>query len=179
MSFTTVKGDILTFKCDAIVQQTNCLTTTSFGLSSSIGKRFGVMPYNIRKESDVKNIAVDKDIGVPGTIETYEVNSTAKYVVCINGQYQPSTPNKIYKYRQAATQNKVMESFKIREGWFNQGLVELATWVLENKLTSVAFPFKIGSGLAGGDWGQYLNMIYNFHKELNKKSKVDVYIVKL
>lgn len=40
---------------------------------------------------------------------------------------------------------------------FENGLKLLSEYMTENKISSVAFPYKIGCGLGGGNW----NVIYN------------------
>ena len=179
MSFAVVKGDLLKFKGDAIVQQNNCLTTRTHGLSSAIKKEFGVDSYSIREDSKAKNIAVQEDRDLPGSIQVFETGINPKYVVCLFGQYQPGTPNKYPKYKKASDEDGVVETYKIRETWFEQGLNELKKWILDNKIKSIGFPYKIGCGLARGKWDNYNAMIINFHQELNEVSKVDVSIIQL
>jgi hypothetical protein len=41
-------------------------------------------------------------------------------------------------------------------------------------IISIAFPYKIGCGLAGGKWEDYESMIYKFAKE-NPNIKVKIY----
>ena len=48
---------------------------------------------------------------------------------------------------------------------------DFATYALEDFV--IAFPYKIGCGLAGGDW----NIIYEMLKELSQEIKQDVIIV--
>lgn len=171
-----VKGDLLKFTGDVIVQQSNCLTTSTFGLSKSIKKEFGVDPYSIRKESKIKNIAIKEDRDVPGTIQIFETDIRPKYIACLFAQYQPSTPNKYPKYKNVSTK---IETFKIREEWFKECLNKLKEWVLKNDIKSIAFPYKIGCGLGGGIWKNYYSMILLLNEELNDVSDVNVSIIQL
>jgi O-acetyl-ADP-ribose deacetylase (regulator of RNase III) len=174
MSFSVVKGDLMKFKGDAIVQQSNCLTTRTHGLSATIKKEFGVDPYSIRT-SKVNNVAIKEDRDLPGSIQIFETGISPKYVVCLFGQYQPGTPNKYPKYKKASDEDGVVENYINREGWFKQGLDETKKWIVEKKIKSIAFPFKIGCGLARGNWDHYYAMIVNFQKEI----KIDVSIIQL
>ena len=55
-------------------------------------------------------------------------------------------------------QNKVIDDYNRREIWFNSRLKEIDRLVPE----SIAFPYGIGCGLAGGNWENYYNMLINF-----------------
>jgi hypothetical protein len=50
------------------------------------------------------------------------------------------------------------DSKENREKWFRECLMDLGSKYFEK----VAFPFKIGCGLAQGDWKVYANMIKDF-----------------
>ncbi len=63
------------------------------------------------------------------------------------------------------------ESAEKREGWFQSGL-DLISQI--DYLDSVAFPYGIGSGLAGGNWENYYGMIYEFARA-NPDVKVVIY----
>jgi O-acetyl-ADP-ribose deacetylase (regulator of RNase III) len=65
---------------------------------------------------------------------------------------------------------------KQRLHWFQKGLFE----ILELNPVSVAFPFKIGCGLAGGKWEHYLRLIELFEVSLCEKNpEANVVIYKL
>ena len=66
-------------------------------------------------------------------------------------QYYPSKP----KYANDSAQK--------RKKWFQQGLDTVEEQLIStNKITSIAFPYKIGCGLAGGEWEEYESMISAF-----------------
>ncbi len=128
-----VAGDILEAKEQFLAHQTNCTTSYARGLASQIFKKF--------PEADIykkrKNI---KDHSKPGTI------TVIGRIINMNGQYSPGRP------RGSDTAEK-------RELYFTQCLAE----ILKIKdIESIAFPFTIGCGLAGGNWDHYLKMIEDF-----------------
>ena len=52
-----------------------------------------------------------------------------------------------------------------REMWFKQCLDELGQC---KGYKTLAFPYKIGCGLAGGNWDHYFSMILDFAVKYNK-----------
>ena len=52
-----------------------------------------------------------------------------------------------------------------RERWFSQCLDELGQC---DHYQNLAFPYKIGCGLAGGNWDHYLTMIRDFAVKYKK-----------
>lgn len=179
MPFSIIKGNLLKCDADAIVQQTNCLTTRSHGLSATIKKEFGIDPYSIRESSDLPNVAIKDDRDNPGTIQVFDTGIKPKWVVCIFGQYQPGTPNKYQKFSRVAKDDGIDETYQLREIWFETGLNFTRQWILENDIKSIAFPYKIGCGLARGNWKTYEKMIKNFYEDINEVAKVDVSIIQL
>ena len=68
------------------------------------------------------------------------------------------------------------ESLALRLKWFKMGLDEIRKQLPD--LKSIAFPFQIGCGLAGGDWNVYLNEIERFANSFDDRD-VDVVVYKL
>lgn len=169
-------GDLLTANVNVIVQQSNCLTTHSHGLSAAIKKTLNIDPYECRKESNVKNIAIPLNRGKPGTIQMFKTKTTPNYVCCLFGQYQPGKINKYPKYTRVTKKDGILETNRQREAWFKEGLDKLKEWVLKNEVKSIAFPYKIGCGLAGGKWQNYYIMIINFAMDLYDE-KINVKVI--
>lgn len=63
-----------------------------------------------------------------------------------------------------------------RRKWFAQGMISLAEALRASgkSYQVVAFPFKIGCGLAGGNWYEYKNMIEEFAND-NREWDVIIY----
>lgn len=82
----------------------------------------------------------------------------SKPVINLVGQYRPGGP-------------KQNETRIQREQWFQQGLLKIQDIA---DLQSIAFPYNIGCGLAGGTWDNYKKMIDQFAYD---NPHVKVYIV--
>ena len=76
-------------------------------------------------------------------------------------QYEPGKPSKYGD-----------DSLEMREGWFKRCLTLIGERI--RGLESIAFPWQIGSGLAGGDWNVYEGMIKGF-AESHPNVKVVIY----
>lgn len=88
----------------------------------------------------------------PGSIQLLEDENTSKKVICLFAQYGMGTP-----YSYTNKDSAVSDSFDVRQEWFKLCLDQVAQQVpLESTL---AMPFQIGCGLAGGDWQVYNKMI--------------------
>lgn len=151
----TIDGDIIESKEKCIVHQCNCITEKSLGLSAQVFKAF---PWaNIYAER--------KSRSIPGTIDVREKDG--KIIVNLFGQLYPGKPTSY-------------ESKEMRLKWFKNGLDLLSSYIKNSRVTSpnhinsVAFPYKIGCGLAGGDWKKYVNFIEIFAKE-NPSLQVTLY----
>jgi len=145
-----VSGDILSYPCNYIVQQCNCQTTTSKGLSESIFRKW--------PESNTYNNGKKR---VPGTIDVINVTNDNKYIVNLYGQNKPGSVSGT-------------ETWQRRLQWFESGLNHLVQHIEPN--TVVAFPYMIGCGLAGGNWLHYEPKIMEFSGRLAYKG-VTVVIV--
>lgn len=133
-----------------IAQQCNCVTNTAKGLSASIAERF---PY--------ADFYSDNPQRVPGTIELRGGDATPKRWVCaMYAQYHPGKST-----------GKDGDTVTARSEWFKQCLERLAK---VKNLRSIAFPRKIGCGLAGGNWATYRAIIDNWVAGLQN---IKVYLV--
>ncbi len=119
-----------------IAQQCNCVSSKTKGLSRDILIKFPYADFYTRTK-DSK----------PGTIKL--VGSPKKgnrLVLAMFGQRNPGKPVE-------------GDSFEQREKWFLSCLGKVSKIT---GLKSIAFPFKIGCGLAGGKWKNYRTMIDNW-----------------
>lgn len=137
-----VYGSILDAKEKYIAHQCNCLTTGSAGVAKLIFERF---PY-----SDTYSSRTDAD--VPATIKILGNGDDQRYVINMFGQYYPGKP----KYPDAT-----LDGTKTRERYFHQCLMKV---INIPELESIAFPYKIGCNLAGGNWNNYFGTLENFSK---------------
>lgn len=135
-----IKDSIFNSEEKYIVHQTNCITTKGAHLSKTM---FDHYPYaNVYQER-----SKDNHRDTPGTIIIRGNGDDERYVINLFGQYYPGNS----KYDK--------DSYEKREQWFKEGLKEI---LAIDDLESVAFPYGIGCGAAGGKWENYLKMINKF-----------------
>lgn len=179
----TVNGDLLYADVDMIVQQCNCITKSTLGLSQSIKNVLNVDPYGHRRLiKGRRNCAIKDDQGIPGTVKVYDRTMTVKgprYVACLFAQFSPGKPG-VYHQDQLSTitfAEVVTDSSKQRLIWFEQSLLELMqvlktiledpTYKDRKEPFKVAFPYLIGCGLAGGNWEDYKKAIESWTSSLS------------
>jgi O-acetyl-ADP-ribose deacetylase (regulator of RNase III) len=149
-----ITGDLLDAKEKYIVHQTNCISTGASGIARAIFDRF---PY-----ADFYSTRITPD--QPGHIIIRGNGQDQRYVVGLNGQYYPGT------FR---TSSAVADDQKTREKHFYHGLLRLVK-VLD--LESVALPWHVGCGLAGGCWDNYIRLLDNMEEYLEQQGvRVAIY----
>ena len=170
-------GDITNWtETDAIVHQCNCLTVKAHGLSAQIAKKYpwGDV-YRFRRCQRFRNLAIPADRKEPGTIQILR-NPGLDVVKNSNGESRlvPKKPDVIALYAQwdfgkGGGYQRILSHHRDtpqeRERWFAQCLEELGKCDHYQNLT---FPYKIGCGLAGGNWDHYLTMIRDFAVKYKK-----------
>ena len=160
MTFRYVYGDLLEMThVDAICHQVNCLTVKSHGLSRLIAEKYPWADiYSFRTQLGRRNLATLDTRGVPGTIKVFERMSNPS-VVCFLSQWD---------YGKCGQAKRLIHPYKDTEDnrtlWFEQCLHELG----QTHFNTIAFPFKIGCGLAGGHWNTYCKLIMNFANTYQK-----------
>ena len=161
----SVSGDLLTADTEYIVQQMNCCTTNSCGLAAVIAEKWpSINPYASRIRL-TGNWATAETRAEPGTISVYPVpvpppqtaqaQQAPSFVVCVFAQVFHGRPGAYNK--KDPLQIKLDDGPDDRLAYFRQCLVKIAD--IKPKPKSVGFPFRIGCGLAGGNWVYYSNAI--------------------
>jgi O-acetyl-ADP-ribose deacetylase (regulator of RNase III) len=150
-------GDLVLAKEKYIAHQCNCITHRAAHLSKTIHNAF---PY-----ADVYTNRQFQDD--PGTIKINGNGEDKRFVISMFGQLYPGKS----KYP-----NDLLDGIKAREKYFHQCLLKIAK--IEN-LESIAFPFKIGCGAAGGDWNYYYGTLINFANFVIGKYQTKVSIYRL
>lgn len=145
MAFFEVEGDLLDFECQYIAHQCNCVSVGSAGIAAAIFKKY--------PESNTY-LKHDEQRSVPGTIDVIG------RVINMYSQYYPGHA----RYNND-TDGK-------RRKWFKKCLFEISKI---DGIESVAFPYKIGCNLAGGNWNENRKMLENFSK-INPE--IDVFVVR-
>ncbi len=161
--FKIVDGDIFDSEEDFLCHQCNCVTTRSAHMSKAVFTRF---PY-----ADIYTPRENREQpDMPGTIVVAEGrNPWDRTVINMLGQYYPG----FVKYP-----DSTKDGYKAREGHFQSCIDEMILLLEENyedAFGDFAFPWRIGCGAAGGDWGNYIEMLKDFEAQING----DVVIYKL
>lgn len=143
-------GNIFESNCDIIVHQTNCQGVMGHGIALQVKQRYPEVFQQYKISCDT---AVNKEY-LLGEVEFDKTNDN-KYIASIFGQ--------LYYGEGLQT-----DYFKLEKG-----LNTVHDFALENKLT-VAIPYKIGCGLAHGDW----NLVNAMIETIFKESPVECYVYK-
>lgn len=152
-----VTGSLFDAKEKYLCHQTNCVTNRAAHLSKDVFKRFPYADiYTPRKEPDK-----------PGTIIVRGNGQDQRFVINILGQYYPGTP----RYPDSDR-----DGYEARKSYFLKALHQISKIP---DLQSLAFPYKIACGAAGGDWNAYLDMLTRFANYVEKAQGAKVVIYKL
>lgn len=149
-----ITGNLFDSKEKYLLHQINCITTRSAHLAKDV---FAKYPY-----ADVYSSRKDSDI--PGNIIIRGNGDDQRFIIGLLGQYYPGKP----KYPDSSKDGTLA-----REKYFYQCLLKVAR--IPN-LESVAFPWHISCGAAGGNWNHYYGTIINFAKYINESQGAKVVI---
>ena len=154
-----VEGDIVRATEQYICHQCNCVTNRAAHLAAYVFQHF---PYaDIYKDRSFPHQPGPG--GMPGDIVIRGNGSDQRLVVAMLGQYYPGKPRFPESKR---------DGFEARQGYFAACLDKIAEIP---GLVSVAFPYQVGCGAAGGSWPAYLAMI----EELSHRIPNGIVIYKL
>lgn len=145
-------GDLLSHRAKYIAHQCNCVSQRARHLAHDVFSRF---PY-----ADVYSDRDGKARDVPGTIAIRGDGATKRFVINMFAQRYPS----VSRFGN--------DTPLLRQKWFSECLEEISKIP---DLESIAFPWCIGCGAAGGDWRAYRDMIIGFAEQVN----ATVFIVKM
>jgi hypothetical protein len=156
-NISVVGEDLLRISHDTaqvIAQQCNCTSTYAKGLSKSV-----ISQYPYADFYSNRNLHLSK----PGHIEIKGDgnNMTSRFVLAMYAQLYPGSAN------------ASDDTIELRQAWFKQCLNQIS---LTTGLKSIAFPYNIGCGLAGGHWPSYEKMIYDF---ADNNPHLQIYICKI
>jgi O-acetyl-ADP-ribose deacetylase (regulator of RNase III) len=141
-----VTGSLLDATEKYICHQTNCLSRgPAGGIAAAI---FAKYPY---ADTYVTRTKDDE----PGTIDI-RGGGQDRLVINMNAQIWPGGPR---------FAESTKDGTKARQKYFYQCLLAIAR---KSNLESIAFPYKIGCGLGGGDWTHYLGTLNNFAEHVGK-----------
>lgn len=139
-----IDQNILTMNTKYICHQCNCVSKSGSGLAHYL---FETFPH-----ADVYSNRAHPDR--MGDIIVCGDGINDRYVINMMAQYYPGYANAKY----------ANDSERIRLNAFTSCLGK----ILEiPNLESIAFPYGVGCGLGGGDWGKYLSMLEWFSTKTN------------
>lgn len=142
-----VNGDLFDAKEKYLLHQCNCITNRAAHLSKDVFEKYPYADIYTGRTQPSK----------PGTIEIRGDGQEKRFVINLLGQYFPGKP----KYPDSK-----LDGTLAREKYFHKCLLKVAK--IEN-LESVAFPWRIGCNLGGGNWDHYLGTINNFAQYVDEK----------
>ena len=148
MSIHVVKGDIFNTHCNIICHQVNCQGVMGHGIAKQVKEKYKGVFNEYKRYCDAhadnreallgEALIVDIDYGA--AVLDWLVDKERKYIANIFGQLTYGTGLR--------TDYKALVL----------GLEVVANFAKEHNL-SVAIPYKIGCGLAGGDWNKVTTLI--------------------
>lgn len=143
-----IVDDLFSSDAQYIAHQTNCISTRSAHLAQAMFRKFPHADvYSERKQQDT-----------PGTIVIRGNGKDQRYVINMMAQVYPGAP----KYPESSK-----DGHEARQRYFYSCLRHIAK--IEN-LQSVAFPYRVGCGSAGGNWEFYFELLNRFQKAMEKKN---------
>lgn len=156
-----VNGDLLKADLPVIAHQTNCLGVMGAGIAKSIKNKWNNV--FIQYKNLCTNV-IDKH-NLLGKIQLCATNDTPiKYIVNLFGEY--SFIKSVAPYENRHTDYNALRN---------------ALTMLKEKLVFLSFdkvgiPYKLGCGLAGGDWD---GVVYPMLQEIFNDNTITLYIYKL
>lgn len=146
------KGDLLKSDCTVIMHQANCFKTMDAGIAKSIVKLY---PEVKRVDKEYKACPKER----LGNFTHVTINN-GPTIVNLYGQYG---------FGREKIQTKYDKLESAIENFF--------TFAKKNNidLSKVGVPYKVGCGLAGGDW----NVVLGILDKQSEKHNVDIYIYEL
>lgn len=155
-----VEGNLFDSEAQYITHQCNCVTWVAAHLAKDMFYNYPYADiYTPRRNNRDKH-------DEPGTIIIKGNGKDQRYVINLLGQYYPGKPS---------SQRKDVDSPDLRKKYFFNGLQKI---IEIPNLKSVAFPWGIGCGAAGGDWNFYKGLIDKMADFIADEG-VKVYIYKL
>lgn len=140
-------GDLLDAREIVIIHQCNCVSDRAAGLAKVLFQKFPAADAYKHRQKRSK----------PGT--TFVAVNKGKVIVGLFSQLYPGKA----KYK--------TDSPELRLEWFREGLDSFCA----GPKTSVAMPYNIGCGLAGGHWPAYEQVI----REWAEKNEINVVLYDL
>jgi hypothetical protein len=170
-----INGDICNATEDYIIQQCNCLTVRAHGLSQILADKFQhARIYELRTAMGRQNLAIPEDRAIPGTALICEAKDPSEPgIICLFGQWRPGkiTARYFHHYPESDPPETAEQMLE----WFKMGLDAIGEHFSERQKVSLAIPYNIGCGLAGGKWTDYRAAIEDFAYRYSESITIAVY----
>jgi len=171
MTLKWEEGNLLQIRTDVICHQCNCKTSHSKGLAQAI---FSAFP-----SCDVYRSIAPRDRKVGTCVLTTPTENPEslpfKRIAHLFAQESPGKCRAVLCWKQERKmvgQSPLEEETPLkREEWFASALRHLDHSV--SPTATIAFPYLIGCGLAGGNWPRYLKILMEFAS----RRRGDVFII--
>lgn len=156
-----VKGDLLKSNLPLIAHQTNCLGVMGGGIAKAIRNKWNsvyAQYVNYCKNFDYSKALLGKcQICITGEAPT-------KLVANLFGEY--SFTESVAPYENRHTD---YDALKL-------ALINLREFCKDEEITEIGIPYKLGCGLAGGDWD---GVVYPMIQEIFSDDSIKLFIYKL
>lgn len=156
-----VDGDLLKSNLPLIAHQTNCLGVMGAGIAKSIKNKWNIV-YT-QYANFCKNLEYSKKLLGKCQICTTGWFPT-KYVANLFGEY--SFTESVAPYENRHTDYDALK----------KALLKLKAFCEDEEVIEVGIPYKLGCGLAGGDWD---GVVYPMLQEIFNDNTITLYIYKL
>ena len=158
-----VNGDLLQSNLPLIAHQTNCLGVMGAGIAKSIKNMWNIV--YIQYANFCKNLGYSKNLLLGKCQICITGESPIRIVANLFGEY--SFTESVAPYENRHTDYDALK----------ESLVYLITFCKSGNITEIGIPYKLGCGLAGGDWD---GVVYPMLQELfADDSTITLYIYKL
>jgi O-acetyl-ADP-ribose deacetylase (regulator of RNase III) len=144
------KGDVLMATTDIIVHQVNCRGVMGAGLAKQIKEKY---PHVFTEYKNHIAKIFERERGIQGFVASTLLGTISTTEISLDNSSQVIVNLFAQDDHDSTTQQTNYKAFY-------SCLLELKNWALRKYgLCSIAFPYKIGCGLAGGDWDIIRSMI--------------------
>jgi len=143
---TVIEGDIFETDAKYLCHQCNCVTMRAAHLAADVFRRY---PWADIYAGRTANYAPPEGRRLGDIVVTGD-GASRRLVVGMLGQFYPGKP----RFPDGAK-----DGFMTRRIAFSECLLRI---LRIPELRSSAFPWGIGCGAAGGDWGEYLPILERF-----------------
>jgi hypothetical protein len=126
--------------------------------------------YSKRKPVGSRNLAIAADRAVPGSFAICEDEPN---IVALFSQWRPGKV--LSPYFSVYPESDPPETAAQRLEWFRSSLSAFGASLPDDRVSSIAVPYRIGCGLAGGDWKQYRAALAEFQDKCADSAMVTLY----